>query len=136
MPTLSEVLYPFLLLSAVVSLTMNLRRVRVGAEDEARRLRAQIGVLEGLVEWLKSDEGKKESNEAAHARVKRHLELVGLRERNEGEAITGQARLARSVTWKEVLLGRKDLAPADQEWTDEDVEKHSECSFLQSRSAY
>lgn len=130
--TWSGFVYPLLLLSLVTSLTMNLRNTRIAKEENERLLRSQISVLESLVKWLKSDGIRKLPDEEIERRLQRELELVGLRER-QGSA-TGQGgqpeTLARSVTWKEVLLGRKDLtSPEDRRAEDEmvaDLEKRRE----------
>ncbi|GAA5922194.1 uncharacterized protein JCM15063_003215 [Sporobolomyces koalae] len=95
----ASTLYPFLLLSAITSLALNLSHQRTAKSQEVAHLSAQVTVLENLLANVHSLDSE---------HVERELELVGLG-RGKGKLALGEGdKLERNRTsWSEVLFGKK-----------------------------
>ncbi|GAA5896619.1 uncharacterized protein JCM6883_006962 [Sporobolomyces salmoneus] len=100
----ASAIYPFLLLSAITSLALNLSHQRTAKSQETAHLSAQITVLESLLAQLRSTSSSPPSSEE----IERELELVGLG-RGKGKKALGEGdKLGKSMTsWTEVLFGKK-----------------------------
>lgn len=112
--------YPFILLSVITSLAVNLGVQRTARETEGARHRAQISVLEDLVARLRSrgttqatdhwlSRGTGALSEEEQEEIERELELVGLG-RGRGKAAVSAEMSVKSdweTSWKEVFLGKK-----------------------------
>lgn len=97
-------LYPFLLLTAMTSLALNLSYSRTNTAAEQAQLRAQLSVLTKVVLGLSAIEGVQSPGRAAQIEeMDRALEMVGL------GCGKGKAKAVEVVgtTWRETLLGRK-----------------------------
>lgn len=131
-----QTLYPFLLLSIITSLALNLSHNRNNTQAEQHTLRAQISVLETIVQRIRSREehvaldakGKGKGKglvpltEMEQEVIERELELVGLgrakllpatgakKDDAGGTLIGGKGKEVASevgTTWREVFLGKK-----------------------------
>lgn len=134
-----QALYPFLLLSTMTSLALNLSHSRATQETETSHLRAQISVLESVLRRLTAEEER--AGEAWTKRrrglspeeqetVERELELVGLgRGKNKDLAVGGgnaggnaggQLAGIKPVAWAEVFFGKKgkewEVDTDDTDW--------------------
>ncbi|TKA55445.1 hypothetical protein B0A53_02371 [Rhodotorula sp. CCFEE 5036] len=100
--------YPFILLSIITSLALNLSVQRTARETEGARHRAQISVLEKLVARLRSRH-RSELTEAEQDEIERELELVGLGRGRGKEAVSAEmsVKTDEATSWKEVFLGKK-----------------------------
>ena len=114
----ASTLYPFVLLSAITSLALNLSHQRTAKTQETAHLSAQISVLESLVNQLRSSSTPPSAEE-----IERELELVGLG-RGKGKIALGEGdKLGKSATsWTEVLFGKKGKE-FEQDQDDTDWEK-------------
>ncbi|ORY85378.1 hypothetical protein BCR35DRAFT_324698 [Leucosporidium creatinivorum] len=129
-----QTLYPFLLLSTITSLALNLSHSRSQRQQETSQLSAQITVLEALVQrlqtrsWTQLTEEEKET-------VERELELVGLG-RGKGKAKIEHDE-AEETSWGEVLFGKKGKAyepeKDDTDW--EKVFKDADAAELTKQAA-
>lgn len=105
--------YPFILLSIITSLALNLSVQRTARETEGARHRAQISVLEKLVARLQSRHQEftttSELTEAEQDEIERELELVGLGRGKGKEAVSAEmsVKTDEATSWKEVFLGKK-----------------------------
>lgn len=112
----ASAIYPFILLSAITSLALNLSHQRTARSQETSHLSAQITVLESLVNQLRND-----PNRLSDEEVEKELELVGLG-RGKGKRVVGGEgdKSGRNETsWGEVLFGKrgKEFEP-DKDDTD------------------
>jgi len=109
----ASTIYPFLLLSAITSLALNLSHQRTARSQETSTLLAQISVLESILTKLRNpSSGALDSEE-----IERELELVGLG-RGKGKKGLGEGELGERkerVSWREVLLGTKDERYREEE---------------------
>lgn len=99
-----DTIYPFILLSAITSLALNLSHSRSTFTNLADHLRAQISVLEAVLanERLRVGLTPEEQDD-----IERQLELVGLgraKGRESKEAIKGRFG---TTAWREVFFGKK-----------------------------
>jgi hypothetical protein len=105
--------YPFILLSIITSLALNLSVQRTARETEGARHRAQISVLEKLIARLRSrhesESTTRELTEAEQDEIERELELVGLGRGRGKEAVSAEmsVKTDEATSWKEVFLGKK-----------------------------
>lgn len=108
--------YPFILLSIITSLALNLSVQRTARETEGARHRAQISVLEKLVGRLQSrhaesatTKAREDLTEAEQDEIERELELVGLGRGRGKEAVSAEmsVKTDEATSWKEVFLGKK-----------------------------
>lgn len=113
-----DTLYPFLLLSAITSLALNLSHSRSAFTNEADHLRAQLSVLESL---LAPERTRRPLSADEQERIERQLELVGLgRGKGKAEQVV-QGRFGQTA-WGEVFFGKKgreweeDKAADEAEW--------------------
>ena len=123
-PSAFSLIYPFLLLSAITSLALNLSHSRQQATKTNRHLLAQVSVLSSLVSRLKyerAEAGLKPWTVAEEEAVERELELVGLG-RGEGKVAQEGAEVDKgaSISWGEVLFGKKgkgyELEKDETDW--------------------
>lgn len=118
-----QTLYPFLLLSTITSLALNLSHSRSQRQQETSQLSAQITVLEAVVARLQQASWSQLTEEDRET-VERELELVGL---GRGKA---KAKLEHDETeetsWGEVLFGKKGKE-YEPEKDDTDWEKGELC---------
>ncbi|GAA5955070.1 hypothetical protein JCM21900_002776 [Sporobolomyces salmonicolor] len=108
-------IYPFILLSAMTSLALNLSHQRAARATETAHLGAQISVLESLLARVR--EGKQLS-EAGQEEVERELELVGLGRGKGKEAVNAEAGAKAPTSWREVLFGKKGKEFEEKDDTD------------------
>lgn len=102
----ASTIYPFLLLSAITSLALNLSHQRTARSQETSTLLAQISVLQDILTKLRNSSKEAIDDEE----IERELELVGLG-RGKGKKGLGEGELGERkdrVSWREVLLGTKD----------------------------
>ncbi|KAK4704801.1 hypothetical protein P7C70_g1401, partial [Phenoliferia sp. Uapishka_3] len=115
-----DTIYPFLLLSAITSLALNLGHSRSSAIREADHLRAQISVLESILAQQRSNPVPHLSTEEQE-RIERQLELVGLGRGKDKETKVVKGRFGQTA-WGEVFFGKKgkeweeDKAGDEAEW--------------------
>jgi hypothetical protein len=114
-----QTLYPFLLLSTITSLALNLSHSRSQRQQETSQLAAQITVLEAVVARLQQRSWRQLSEEDKET-VERELELVGLG-RGKGKAKIEHDEVGET-SWGEVLFGKKGKA-YEPEKDDTDWEK-------------
>lgn len=112
----ASAIYPFILLSAITSLALNLSHQRTARSQETSHLSAQITVLESLVNQLRND-----PNRLSDEEVEKELELVGLG-RGKGKRVVGgegDKSGKNETSWGEVLFGKrgKEFEP-DKDDTD------------------
>lgn len=114
----ASTIYPFLLLSAITSLALNLSHQRTAKSQETAHLSAQVTVLESLLNQLRSP-----SNRPTSEDIERELELVGLG-RGKGKTALGEGDKSGKgqTSWGEVLFGKKGKE-FQQEKDDTDWEK-------------
>lgn len=110
-PSTFSLLYPFLLLSTITSLALNLSHSRQQATATSRHLSAQVSVLSSLVDRLKADRdahGARPWTADEREAVERELELVGLGRGKGKKAVDGaEVDKGVSISWGEVLFGKK-----------------------------
>lgn len=113
-------IYPFLLLSAITSLALNLSHQRTAKSQETAHLSARITVLESLLNQLRSPSG---SPPPSSEEIERELELVGLG-RGKGKTALGEGDGSGKsrTSWIEVLFGKKGKE-FEQDKDDTDWEK-------------
>lgn len=121
-----QTLYPFLLLSAITSLALNLSHSRSQRQQETSQLSAQITVLEALVARLQERSWPSLTEEDRET-VERELELVGLG-RGKGKKREEHDE-TEETSWGEVLFGKKGKA-YEPEKDDTDWEKGGLLRFL------
>ncbi|GAA5962092.1 hypothetical protein JCM3765_005518 [Sporobolomyces pararoseus] len=116
----ASAIYPFLLLSAITSLALNLSHQRTAKSQETAHLSAQITVLESLLNQLRSPSG---STPPSSEEIERELELVGLG-RGKGKTALGEGDGSGKsrTSWSEVLFGKKGKE-FEQDKDDTDWEK-------------
>ncbi|CAH7669068.1 hypothetical protein PPACK8108_LOCUS3639 [Phakopsora pachyrhizi] len=100
-PSKKRLVFPLILITILTTVSINFRRLQLESEEKVRRLNAQISILKRLLadpsvrdeEWLKYAE--------------RQLSLVDL---HIGPVKPHQrSNITEKVTWKQALLGKKDL---------------------------
>ena len=112
-----DTLYPFLLLSAITSLALNLGHSRSAVTNEADHLRAQISVLESI---LAEEREHRPLSGDEHELIERQLELVGLgRGKGKAEHIV-KGRFGQTA-WGEVFFGKKG-----REWEENKAAEEAE----------
>ncbi|GAA5980407.1 hypothetical protein JCM10908_001644 [Rhodotorula pacifica] len=105
--------YPFILLSIITSLALNLSVQRTARETEGARHRAQITVLEEIVARLRTRNAAHtlgaSLSEAEQDEIERELELVGLGRGKGKEAVSAEmsVKTDEATSWSEVFLGKK-----------------------------
>ncbi|GAA5902101.1 hypothetical protein JCM6882_006701 [Rhodosporidiobolus microsporus] len=112
-------IYPFILLSAITSLALNLSHQRTARETEGSHYRAQVSVLESLVAKLReSGAGAAPLTAEQQEEIERELELVGLG-RGEGKlAVDAEGGKRAETSWTEVFLGKKGKGYEEEDTTD------------------
>ncbi|GAA5879314.1 hypothetical protein JCM3774_006431 [Rhodotorula dairenensis] len=117
--------YPFILLSIITSLALNLSVQRTARETEGGRYRAQISVLEDLIARLRARGAataeratrRPSLTPAEEDEIERELELVGLGRGRGKEAVSAEmsVKTDEATSWREVFLGKKgkDYEPED-----------------------
>ncbi|GAA6043553.1 hypothetical protein JCM8097_001219 [Rhodosporidiobolus ruineniae] len=101
-------IYPFILLSAITSLALNLSHQRTARETEGAHFRAQISVLEAVLARLRSPAltGRTLSAQEQEE-IERELELVGLGRGKGKQAVDAEGGKRAETSWTEVFLGKK-----------------------------
>ena len=96
--------YPFLLLTAITSLALNLSYARQSNAQKTQALTAQITVLSDIIATLSSTPLPPTGplRLAQLDAIQKNLQLVGLRES------TTIPPTSLATTWREVLLGKKN----------------------------
>ena len=112
----SATVYPFLLLTAITSLALNLSYARQSNHQKTQALTAQITVLSDILTTLAATPLPPSGplRAAQLDAIDKNLQMVGLR---EGAA----APVVDPTTWREVLLGKKgkqftDNDEAEPDW--------------------
>lgn len=112
-PPLSQrlkAIIPFLIWWTVItSLATNNLRLRTSSKEELDTRRAQITVLESLVDRLR------EGIHLLDDEVRRELEMVGLRERTSSTSQGEVSRGTADVGWSQALFGRTKTKTPDEE---------------------
>lgn len=124
-------LYPFLLLSLLTSLAVNIAYGRTQHADEAALLRAQLSVLDRVqTYWARRSEGLAPAAdaEAVEEALERELEMVGLG-RAKGQERVKRGRAEDGTSWREVFLGKKGV-----EWTAREDADEQAVDWEQSES--
>lgn len=103
-------IYPFLLLSIMTSLALNLSYSKTANQQKFNSLKAQISVLQSSLLTLKSTT-KAEERKKVLSTIQRELEMVGLGNSKDHFLTTAE------TTWLEVLFGKKqpEFQPAEEE---------------------
>ncbi|GAA5863679.1 hypothetical protein JCM1840_000101 [Sporobolomyces johnsonii] len=108
-------IYPFILLSAMTSLAVNLSYQRTARATETSHLTAQISVLESLLARVRE---RKQLSDAEQEDIERELELVGLGRGKGKEAVSAEAGAKAPTSWREVFLGKKGKEFEEKDDTD------------------
>ncbi|GAA6058564.1 hypothetical protein JCM10212_007003 [Sporobolomyces blumeae] len=101
----ASTVYPFLLLSAITSLALNLSHQRSARQQETAHLSAQISVLETLVNRIASRRAPLSTDEQED--IERELELVGLGRGKGKQAVDAEKSSRPETSWTEALFGKK-----------------------------
>ncbi|GAA6007045.1 hypothetical protein JCM11491_001487 [Sporobolomyces phaffii] len=132
----ASTVYPFILLSAITSLALNLSHQRTARAQETAHLSAQVTVLEALLDHVRS-RAMTTDDDGDDERIERELELVGLgRGRGKRALGEGDREGKRATSWSEVLFGNRatEYQP-DQDDTDwERVFQEAEAADLAKSS--
>lgn len=109
-------IYPLILFSLLTSFTINLKANKLDTEAQVHRLNGQISVLERLILELRQIPPNETQRAQLLDSITSDLELVGLRDKSSNPT----PNMARSVSWREVLLGRDGVETdnSDQESTE------------------
>ncbi|BGP45065.1 hypothetical protein JCM10450v2_000882 [Rhodotorula kratochvilovae] len=109
-------IYPFILLSAITSLALNLGHQRTARETEAAHYRAQISVLEAILARLP----RQTLSDAEQEDIERELELVGLGRGKDKAVVDAETSVREQTSWTEVFFGKKgkgyEAAKDDTDW--------------------
>lgn len=130
-----QTIYPFLLLSLLTSLALNLSHGRAQHIEASAVLRAQISVLTTLKARLlaaASSSPRKLSHEDRE-RVERELEMVGL---GKAKGRTTKDDREEGTSWKEVFLGKKGNGFTTDRMDNEGVRGQEEEEFDWAKCAY
>ncbi|KAK4054795.1 hypothetical protein OIV83_000719 [Microbotryomycetes sp. JL201] len=103
-----ETIYPFIMLSIITSLALNLRHSRSQREADERRLEAQVDVLQDTIAHLKLQNWSTLPSQDRE-QIEKRLERVGLG-RAKGKARDDNQRPLSDMmatSWFEVLFGKK-----------------------------
>ncbi|GJN91798.1 hypothetical protein Rhopal_004821-T1 [Rhodotorula paludigena] len=102
-------IYPFILLSAITSLALNLSHQRTARDTERAHLQAQISVLETILARLRAvpAAARASLSEQQQEDIERELELVGLGRGKGKEAVSAEASVREATSWTEVFFGKK-----------------------------
>ncbi|GAA5977365.1 hypothetical protein JCM11641_000076 [Rhodosporidiobolus odoratus] len=112
-------IYPFILLSAITSLALNLSHQRTARETEGAQYRAQISVLETLLDGLRTPAATAAVlTEAQQEDIERELELVGLGRGKGKAAVDAEGGKRAETSWREVFLGKKGKGYEEEDTTD------------------
>ncbi|GAA6005665.1 hypothetical protein JCM10207_005288 [Rhodosporidiobolus poonsookiae] len=110
--------YPFILLSAITSLALNLGHQRTARETEGAHFRAQISVLETLVNRLRDQTMGRTLTADEQEEVERELELVGLGRGKGKKTVDAEGDKKDETSWTEVFFGKKGKAYEEEDTTD------------------
>ncbi|POY72004.1 hypothetical protein BMF94_5013 [Rhodotorula taiwanensis] len=102
--------YPFVLLSIITSLALNLSVQRTARQVEGGRHSAQISVLEDILARLRAPANAARLLTAEEQEeIERELELVGLGRGRGKEVVSAEMsdKADKATSWKEVFLGKK-----------------------------
>ncbi|GAA6052306.1 hypothetical protein JCM3770_007242 [Rhodotorula araucariae] len=112
-------IYPFILLSAITSLALNLGHQRTARETESAHYRAQISVLEAILARLRMPRGAVLSDTEQES-IERELELVGLGRGKDKAVVDAETSIREQTSWTEVFFGKKgkgyELDKDDTDW--------------------
>ncbi|BGP12942.1 hypothetical protein JCM10213v2_000859 [Rhodosporidiobolus nylandii] len=112
-------IYPFILLSAITSLALNLSHQRTARETEGAHYRAQISVLETLLARLRTAAASgMQLTDAEKEEVERELELVGLGRGKGKQAVEAEGAKREETSWTEVFFGKKGKGYEEEDNTD------------------
>lgn len=103
-------MYPFVLLSIITSLALNLSVQRTARQVEGGRHSAQISVLEDILARLRAPANAARLLTAEEQEeIERELELVGLGRGRGKEVVSAEMsdKADKATSWKEVFLGKK-----------------------------
>lgn len=119
--SLKRFIYPIILFSLLTSFTINLKSLKLENENRFHKLNGQISILESILSRLKKNgyefKDENEKNEFIKS-MEADLELVGLKEKSipqEGFKVN------RTVSWKEVFLGRSDVVKINNQKSEDDM---------------
>src|ERR1700722_3789708 len=102
---------------ALTTVSLHLLSHRKASENQKARLTAQISILESIVHQLRSN------NPLSNDELQR---LRNLARANSEETLPGSAAYEDKVSWRDVILGRRWLATAQDEeskWHKKDIEE-------------
>jgi hypothetical protein len=102
---------------ALTTVSLHLLSQRKASETQKARLTAQISILESIVHQLRSN------NPLSNDELQR---LRNLTRANSEETLLGNAAYEDKVSWRDVILGRRWLASAQEEeskWHKKDIEE-------------
>ncbi|GAA5831781.1 hypothetical protein JCM11251_003878 [Rhodosporidiobolus azoricus] len=112
-------IYPFVLLSAITSLALNLSHQRTARETEGSHYRAQVSVLESLLNKLRDPAaGGAPLTAQQQEEIERELELVGLGRGKGKQAVAAEGGKRAETSWTEVLFGKKGKGFEEEDTTD------------------
>ncbi|GAA5926931.1 hypothetical protein JCM3775_007082 [Rhodotorula graminis] len=101
-------IYPFILLSIITSLALNLGHQRTARDTEAARYRAQLSVLESLL--ARATATARPLSERDQDDIERELELVGLGRGRDKAVVGAETSVREATSWTEVFFGKKGKA--------------------------
>lgn len=109
-------MYPFILLSVITSLALNLGHQRTARDAEAAHYRAQVSVLESILARVHS----RTLSDAEQEDIERELELVGLGRGKNKSVVDAETSVREQTSWTEVFFGKKgkgyELEKDDTDW--------------------